>query len=581
MRTLRLALAQINPTVGDLEGNTRLVLDLIEAARAQSADIVAFPELALPGYPPEDLLLKPSFIRDNRMALGRVVAAARDITVVVGFVDSQRNEVYNAAGVAWDSRLVGTYHKLLLPNYGVFDEDRYFRPGVRCPVYTVNGVGVGVNICEDIWYALGPVPVQREAGAEVIVNINGSPFHQGKGAFRERMLGTRATDNGVYVAYVNTVGGQDELVFDGGSMIVDHLGEPIARAAQFEPDLLVTDLDADAVFRHRLRDPRARKQTTEALRAIGEPERVFISGYRPRARSPLAPQVVEPLDSVGEVYHALVLGTRDYVRKNGFEKVLVGLSGGVDSSLTCCVAADALGAENVVGVAQPSRYSSEGSLIDARALADNLGVTLWTMPIEPAHRAMEEVLDPYFRGTESGTAEQNVQARVRGNLLMALSNKLGWLVLPTGNKSEMSMGYATLYGDMSGGLSVLKDVPKTLVYELSRWRNAHGEPRDAIPQSVLTKPPSAELKPDQRDDDDLPPYAVLDPLLKAYVEDDRSYEDMVAMGYEPEVVRRVIRDVDRNEYKRRQAPAGIKITGRAFGRDRRMPIINRYRGDAG
>ncbi len=581
MRTLRLALAQTNPTVGDLEGNTRLVLDMIEAALAHGADIVAFPELALPGYPPEDLLLKPSFIRDNRVALGRVVAAARDIVVVVGFVDSQRNEVYNAAGVAWDSRLVGTYHKLLLPNYGVFDEDRYFKPGVRCPVFTVNGVGVGVNICEDIWYALGPVPVQREAGAEVIVNINGSPYHQGKGRFRERMLETRATDNGVYVAYVNTVGGQDELVFDGGGMVINHLGEPVARAAQFEPDLLVTDLDADSVFRHRLRDPRARKQTAEALRAIGEPERVFISGYRPRERSPLASQFIEPLDPVGEVYRALTLGTRDYVRKNGFEKVLVGLSGGADSSLTCCVAADALGAENVVGVAQPSRYSSEGSLSDARALADNLGVALWTMPIEPAHLAMEEVLDPFFRDTESGTAEQNVQARIRGNLLMALSNKLGWLVLPTGNKSEMAMGYATLYGDMSGGLAVLKDVPKTLVYELCRWRNAHSEPRDAIPQSVLTKPPSAELKPDQRDDDDLPPYAVLDPVLKAYVEDDRSYEDMVAMGHEPEVVRRVIRDVDRNEYKRRQAPAGIKITGRAFGRDRRMPIVNRYRGDAG
>ena len=392
MRTLRLALAQTNPTVGDLEGNTRLVLDMIEAALAHGADIVAFPELALPGYPPEDLLLKPSFIRDNRVALGRVVAAARDIVVVVGFVDSQRNEVYNAAGVAWDSRLVGTYHKLLLPNYGVFDEDRYFKPGVRCPVFTVNGVGVGVNICEDIWYALGPVPVQREAGAEVIVNINGSPYHQGKGRFRERMLETRATDNGVYVAYVNTVGGQDELVFDGGSMVINHLGEPVARAAQFEPDLLVTDLDADSVFRHRLRDPRARKQTAEALRAIGEPERVFISGYRPRERSPLASQFIEPLDPVGEVYRALTLGTRDYVRKNGFEKVLVGLSGGADSSLTCCVAADALGAENVVGVAQPSRYSSEGSLSDARALADNLGVALWTMPIEPAHLAMEAVL---------------------------------------------------------------------------------------------------------------------------------------------------------------------------------------------
>ena len=581
MRTFRLALAQVNPTVGDLDGNTRLVLDLIDSARSQGADLVAFPELALPGYPPEDLLLKPSFIRDNRVALGKVVAASRGITVVVGFVDSQRNEIYNAAGVAWDSRLVGTYRKVHLPNYGVFDEDRYFKPGDRCPVYIVNGVGIGVSICEDIWYALGPVPVQREAGAEVIVNINGSPYHRGKGRFRERMLATRASDNGVFVAYVNTVGGQDELVFDGASVVFDQYGEPIARSPQFQPDLLVVDLDADAVFRQRLREPRPRNETVEALRGVGEPERVFISGYHPQDRPPIETRMATPLDQVGEVYHALTLGTRDYVRKSGFQSVLVGLSGGVDSSLTCCVAVDALGAENVVAVAQPSRYSSEGSLLDARALADNLGIALWVMPIERAHLAMEEMLDPYFLDTEPGVAEQNVQSRIRGNLLMALSNKTGAMVLPTGNKSETAMGYATLYGDMAGGFSVLKDVPKTLVYELSAWRNTHGDPRDAIPQSVITKPPSAELRPDQRDDDDLPPYDVLDPVLRAYVEEDRSFEDMVAMGHDPDVVRRVIRDVDRNEYKRRQAPVGVKITARAFGRDRRMPVVNRYRGDAG
>ena len=581
MRTLRLALAQVNPTVGDLEGNTRLVLEQIEAARALEVDLVAFPELVLSGYPPEDLLLKSSFIRDNRVAMGRVVAASRGIAVVAGFVDSQRNDVFNAAGVAWDGRLMGTYHKLLLPNYGVFDEDRYFKAGRRCPVYTVNGVGVGVSICEDIWYALGPTPVQREAGAEIIVNINGSPYHQGKGAFREQMLGARASDNGVYVAYVNTVGGQDELVFDGGSVVMNQYGEPIARSPQYEQDLLVVDVDADAVFRYRLREPRTRKETAPALQAIGEAQQVWISGYHPRERAPVEARIAAPLDEGGEAYHALVLGTRDYVRKNGFEKVLVGLSGGIDSSLTCCVAVDALGHENVVGVAMPSRYSSEGSLLDARALADNLGVQLWTMPIEPVHRAMEEVLGPRFEGTEPGVAEQNVQARVRGNLLMALSNKFGWLVLPTGNKSEMAVGYATLYGDMSGGFALLKDVPKMLVYELSRWRNTNGEPLNAIPDRVLTKPPSAELRPDQRDDDDLPPYAVLDQVLRAYVEEERAYEEIVGMGFEPALVSRVIRDVDRNEYKRRQAPVGVKITSRAFGRDRRMPIINRYRSDGG
>ena len=579
MRTFRLALAQVNPTVGDIAGNTDIVLRRIEEARSAKADLVAFPELMLTGYPPEDLLLKPSFIHDNLAALEKVVAAARDIAVVVGFVNSEGNQVYNAAAVAHNGKLAGVYHKVFLPNYGVFDEDRYFKPGRVCPVYTINGVAVGVNICEDIWYALGPVPLQREAGAEVIVNINGSPFHAGKFASRERMLGTRAADNGLYIGYVNTVGGQDELVFDGASVVLDVEGVPVARAAQFQEELLVADLDVERVFHHRLRAPLDRKETASTLEAIGRTEQVHVSDYQPPERESLPERLAEPLDPVGEVYHALVLGTRDYVRKNGFRKVLVSLSGGIDSSITCVIAVDALGAENVEGIAMPSRYSSDGSVTDSEEMAAALGVPLRIVPIESVHGAMEEALQPIFDGTEPNIAEQNVQARIRGNLLMAVSNKFGWLVLPTGNKSELAMGYATLYGDMAGGFGVIKDVPKTLVYQLSEWRNRNGDPPSPIPQSVIDKPPSAELKPDQRDDDDLPPYSLLDQILELFVEQDRSYEEMVDMGFDAAIVQRVMRAVDRNEFKRRQGAVGIKITPRAFGRDRRMPIVNRYLGN--
>ena len=579
MRTFRLALAQVNPTVGDIAGNTDIVLRRIEEARAAKADLVALPELMLTGYPPEDLLLKPSFIRDNLVALERVVAASKGIAVVVGFVNSEGNQVYNAAAVAHNGKLAGVYHKVYLPNYGVFDEDRYFKPGRVCPVYTINGVAVGVNICEDIWYALGPVPLQREAGAEVIVNINGSPFHAGKFASRERMLGTRAADNGLYIGYVNTVGGQDELVFDGASVVLDVEGAPVARAAQFQEELLVADLDVERVFHHRLRAPLDRKETASTLEAIGRTEQVHVSDYQPPEREALPERLAEPLDPVGEVYHALVLGTRDYVRKNGFRKVLVSLSGGIDSSITCVIAVDALGAENVEGISMPSRYSSDGSVTDSEAMAAALGVPLRIVPIESVHGAMEEALQPIFDGTEPNIAEQNVQARIRGNLLMAVSNKFGWLVLPTGNKSELAMGYATLYGDMAGGFGVIKDVPKTLVYQLSEWRNRNGEPASPIPQSVIDKPPSAELKPDQRDDDDLPPYSLLDQILELFVEQDRSYDEMVDMGFDAAIVQRVMRAVDRNEFKRRQGAVGIKITPRAFGRDRRMPIVNRYLGN--
>ncbi len=576
MRTFRIALAQTNPTVGDLDGNTSRIVEDIGRARDLGADLVAFPELAIPGYPPEDLLFKPQFIQENIGKLGEVASASRDIAVVVGFTDAN-SYVYNAAAVLYDGEVVGRYHKMYLPNYGVFDEERYFQAGTECPVFSIAGTPVGVNICEDIWFAVGPTTVQRAAGAEVIVNISASPYHAGKRRARERMLSVRATDNELFVAYVNMVGGQDELVFDGGSMIHDPLGEEVARGRQFEEDLVVADLDVEAVFRSRLRDTRPRSERTGSLDEVGRAVHVDVSD--PPADSRSALQASYPgtaLDGAAEVYAALVLGTRDYVRKTGFEQVYVALSGGIDSSIVAAVAADALGPENVTGVAMPSRYSSEGSILDARELSEALGLTLWEIPIEGPFSAYLEALEPRFGDSEPGTAEENLQSRTRGMLVMALANKFGGIVLTTGNKSEMAVGYATIYGDMAGGYAVIKDVPKTLVYELAEYRNSLGE-RPVIPESVLTKPPSAELRPDQKDEDSLPPYEVLDPILKAYVEDDLGFDEIVGMGFEREVVEHVVTLVDRNEYKRRQAPPGIKITPRSFGRDRRMPITNRYR----
>ncbi|MEE8443220.1 MAG: NAD+ synthase, partial [Dehalococcoidia bacterium] len=451
MRTFRLAMAQMNPTVGDLEGNTAKILQFVEEARSLGADLVAFPELALCGYPPEDLLFKPQFIQDNRHYLDQVVAATRDIAVVVGFVDAQ-DDIYNAAAVAYDGNLVGIYHKMYLPNYGVFDEERYFRAGQDCPVYVINGVGIGVNICEDIWYAVGPTALQRDAGAEVIVNINGSPYHVGKSGSRERMLSTRAADNVLFVSYTNMVGGQDELVFDGASAVFDQRGDLVVRGRQFEEELVVADLNVAAVFSSRLHDPRPRKENPEILRQLGTTAKVHVSDYQDRGPRPPLPHTDRPaLEPAAEVYAALVLGTRDYVRKSGFQKAVIGLSGGIDSSLTAAIAVDALGKANVVCIAMPSRYSSDGSIVDAKLVAKNLGIELLVIPIEPAFSAYLDMLEPHFRGTEPGIAEENLQARVRGNILMALSNRFGWLVLPTGNKSEMATGYSTLYGDMAGG----------------------------------------------------------------------------------------------------------------------------------
>ena len=576
MNKLRVALAQINTTVGDLDGNAAKILEYMQRAKAVGADVVAFPEMALTGYPPEDLLLKPQFIGDTRAKLQELVRATDGITAFIGFVDAD-TDVYNAAAVASDGRLVGVYHKLFLPNYGVFDEDRYFKPGSVCPVYIVRGTAIGVNICEDIWYALGPTVLQKQAGAQVIVNINASPYHAGKQSYREKFVATRAIDNELFVCYLNLVGGQDELVFDGGSMVFDPQGELIASGKQFEEDLVVADLDVASVLRHRLHGPRQRKNPPVSVNRDVKTELVELSREAPVVERPSLPRrKVEPLGPVEEVYQALVSGTHDYVRKNGFRRVLVGLSGGIDSSLVATIAVDALGAESLVGVAMPSRYNAPESLEDAQVLAKNLGIELHVLSIEQPFGAHLETLAGVFEGTEPNVAEENLQARIRGNILMAISNKFGWMVLTTGNKSEIAMGYATLYGDMAGGFAVIKDVPKTLVYELASYRNSV-KPKEVIPQRVLQKAPTAELRPNQKDEDTLPPYPVLDPVLKAYVEEDRSFEEIVAMGFDSAMVQRVITSVDRNEYKRRQAPPGIKITPRAFGRDRRLPIVNKYR----
>ncbi|MBF6599145.1 MAG: NAD+ synthase [Dehalococcoidia bacterium] len=575
MRTLRVALAQIDTTVGDLDANAAKIIDWTARARDLGADLVAFPELAITGYPPEDLVLRRSFIADNVRALEAVVAATGGIAAVVGFVDLD-DDIYNAAAVISDGRLVARYHKQFLPNYGVFDEDRYFQRGASSPVFRIAGVDVGVNICEDIWYPDGPTRDQARAGAEVVVNINASPYHRAKGSFRENMISTRANDNAVVVCHVNMVGGQDELVFDGHSLIYDERGQLVARGAQFREDLVICDVDIDGVLQVRLHDPRQRKGHFERDERAA-PRSVVSERPLAAGKPPIAPPSCAPLlEPAAEVWEALVLGVRDYLAKTGFGTVLIGLSGGIDSTLVACVAADAIGAEHVVGVSMPSRFSSEHSKSDAAALSERLGIRLMTVPIEGAFAASLEMLAEPFADTQFGLAEENLQARIRGNILMSLSNKFGWLVLTTGNKSEMATGYSTLYGDMAGGFAVMKDVPKTLVYELARYRNRVAR-RELIPQSVIDKPPSAELRPDQLDSDSLPPYDVLDPILQAYVEDDRSVEEIVAMGYDEATVQRVVQLVDRNEYKRRQSPPGLKVTPRAFGRDRRLPIANRYR----
>ena len=573
MPTLRVASAQINTTVGDIAGNCELIADAIDEARGIGADIVAFPELSITGYPPEDLLLSEHFVRVNREALDQLTEKCADICAIIGIVDFDEGNdgsirhIYNAAAVIVDKKIVAIYHKNELPNYGVFDELRYFEPGTTCQVIDINGVPIGVNVCEDIWVTPGPGDVQCVAGAKLILTLNSSPYEIGKLQTRIDLVTGLAARHGAYVVYTNQVGGQDELVFDGSSIFAGPDGETIAIAPRFEQAVSAVDLEiSDA-------DP---SSSTPPL--TGEVTRISAPRFAPVERTPLDRLSRHAIDDVSQVYAALTLGTRDYIRKTGFGKVAIALSGGIDSSIVACIAADAIGPENIVGVAMPSRYSSEGSLIDAQDLADRLGIPLWRVPIEPAHAAFEQMLAEPFQGTEANTAEENVQSRIRGNVMMTIANKFGWLVLTTGNKSEMATGYATLYGDMAGGFAVIKDIPKQLVYELAEYRNGIDD-NPPIPRSVIDKPPSAELRPDQLDVDSLPPYERLDPLLKAYVEERRASEEIYADLDQVDIAtaKRIIQMVDRNEYKRRQSPPGVKVTGLAFGRDRRMPIASRWR----
>jgi NAD+ synthase (glutamine-hydrolysing) len=573
-KIFRIALAQINPIVGDITTNTSMILDYVQRAQKLNVDLVAFPELAITGYPPEDLLFKKSFIQANVAAMNSIVEASEDVAVVVGYVEQDGIDLFNSAALGYRGRYIDSYRKIFLPNYGVFDEERYFKKGDVCPVYEINGTQVGINICEDIWYPMGPTVLQCGAGAEVIININASPFHAGKRIEREAMLSDRSSTHQVFLGYANTVGGQDELVFDGSSVIVDNDGHIITRGISFDEDLIVADLDMGF---YSGRNPENQNRNPITSSDFGEARNVFVSSFAPNSKAELSIlRDVSELSEMEEVYHALVMGTGDYVRKAGFTKAVIGLSGGIDSALTCVIAVDALGCDNVVGVGMPSRYSSDGSIIDAKELADNLGIDFWEIPIEPAHVSFTNMLEPMFKDTNPNVAEENVQARIRGNVMMTIANKFGWIVLTTGNKSEMAMGYATLYGDMAGGFAVLKDVPKTLVYDLSRQRNQQADDGLLIPLSTIEKPPSAELRPDQTDQDTLPPYDELDPIVKAYVEEDFSYLELVDAGYPESVVQKVIASVDRNEYKRRQSPPGVKITPRAFGKDRRLPIINKY-----
>jgi NAD+ synthase (glutamine-hydrolysing) len=571
---LRIALAQMNSVVGDIPGNEARIAAQIVAARDAGAQLVVFPELALTGYPPEDLLLKEHFLADTHDALARIAADVTGIVALVGYPE-RAEDVHNAAAILADGAIQASYRKVHLPNYGVFDELRYFQPGARGATIEIDGVTVGITICEDIWQPGPPLSDEALSGARIIVNLSASPYHAGKSVSRERMLAQRARDDLTVVAFCALVGGQDELVFDGDSVIVDHEGTIVARAPQFQEALVIADVDPVAAGTARLRDTRRR---APAAAAAGSVDRLGSFAVGRRDDLPPATAGVAPLlDLDAEIYEALVLGTRDYARKNGFEHAVLGLSGGIDSTLVALIAADALGTDCVTAVTMPSPYSSAGTRDDARTLAENLAITLLELPIAPMMQGYEEALAPLFAGREPDLTEENLQARIRGNLLMALSNKFGWLVLTTGNKSEMSVGYSTLYGDSAGGFAVIKDVPKLLVYRLTRHRDERAG-GGIVPPELFTRPPSAELRPDQRDDESLPPYEVLDVILEGFVEHDLGREQLIARGLDAADVDRVIRLVDRAEYKRRQQPPGIKITTRAFGRDRRVPITNRYRG---
>jgi NAD+ synthase (glutamine-hydrolysing) len=576
MTTLRIALSQMNMTVGDIEGNCRKIAAGIEAARVEAADVVVFPELCVTGYPPEDLLLFPEFVREAMKALSGLGPLSKGMAAVVGCPYADL-DLYNAAAFLCDGEIVGLHFKNFLPNYGVFDEDRYFAPGLASPVFVKDEFRLGVSICEDIWYPNGPHAAQAlEGGAQVLINISASPYNKGKGAEREKMLSTRARDSLAYVAYCNLVGGQDELVFDGQSLIVGPRGEIVARAPQFEEALVLADLDLDTVLAARLGDPRGRKQSPQRSRSHPQILLALDRGRQAADRPDLPAAIAPTLDEVDEVHQALVLGTRDYVRKNGFEKAVVGLSGGVDSALVAVLATQALSSERVIGVSMPTRFSSELSLTDARQLSAGLGIEHRVIQIDDLFESVLRLLGPELRDGAHDIAEENIQARLRGMVLMALSNAYGWLVLTTGNKSEVGVGYSTLYGDTAGGFGVIKDVPKTLVYALCRHINAEAGTA-LIAEGILTKPPSAELRPNQKDSDSLPAYEILDPIMHAYVEKGRGLSDIVALGYARDDVRKVLALVSRSEYKRRQSPPGIKIMRRAFGRDWRLPITSHYK----
>lgn len=554
-RTVRVGLAQIDPTVGDLRGNSEIILAFVSKALSLECDVVCFPELALTGYPPEDLLLNREFIDDSSRQLNNLARKITDIVAIVGCPDKAGGDIYNSAAVVYKKKIIKIYRKNLLPNYGVFDEKRYFQPGGEQPVFYLDGACFGVNICEDIWHAGGPSLRQARAGAGLIINISASPYDAGKTADRLKILRRRVKEVRAWVAYLNLVGGQDELVFDGNSMAVNPQGKVCLALKAFEEDFSFIDI------------PLAVKKRKKGFYIIGKQIREKTSVAGPKIRKPMGQEE--------EVYSALVLGLKDYVIKNGFKKAVIGLSGGIDSALTAAIASDALGAGAVTGILMPSEYTSGMSIQDARALADVLGMRTVSIPIDGILKSFLSGLSDAFDKCRPDATEENLQARIRGNILMAFSNKFGWLVLSTGNKSEVSTGYCTLYGDMAGGLDVLKDVPKCMVYKLARYRNSQGL---VIPERSITREPSAELRPNQKDSDTLPAYDVLDPILREYVERGKGVRGIIESkaGFAEEVVRKVARMVDRNEYKRRQAALGIKITPRAFGKDRRMPVTNGY-----
>lgn len=562
--SIRIAMCQINPIVGDLKGNKDKILDYLQKAESYDADIICFPELAITGYPPEDLILKPHFVRENINMIEELSKDVSEVIVICGFVNKEEDRIYNAASIMYKGTIHGIYHKALLPNYGVFDEKRYFKPGGEPIVFQYGQIKFGVNICEDIWFKEGPTRFQAMASAILIININASPYQDGKIRVREEVVRSQARESGVFVAYTNMVGGQDELVFDGGSMLVDKKGYVVARANQFKEEILFAEIPFASLVKEEC--PNKKKGLSHRIIKITDR---FVS----KEKIPLKPNPFIYLEPEGEIYSALVLGLRDYVYKNNFKGVVIGLSGGIDSSLVCTIACDAIGSENVVGVFMPSRYTSNESREDVYKLVKNLSIAISEIPIDSIFSSYIDLLKSYFKGLDEDTTEENLQARIRGNIIMALSNKFNWLVLTTGNKSEMSVGYATLYGDMAGGFAVIKDVPKTMVYKLCEYRNRNGE---VIPQRVLTKEPSAELKPNQKDTDTLPPYDLLDSILKAYIEENKGLHEIISMGVDGETAQRVIKMVDKSEYKRRQSPPGIKITPMAFGKDRRMPITNRF-----